>query len=626
MFHRCILFMFVALLLVSCDDGVKTVDSCGDSIRDPAEDCDGADLGGADCSTAGFYTGTLACKADCSFNTDGCAGRCGDNILDDVEQCEGNSTGTTTCQTLGYSSGELRCDAATCTFDSSGCVGGCGDGTRQGDEQCDDGNTTPDDGCSPGCLIEAGWSCSGNPSFCVTQCGDGIIAGEETCDGTNLDGQTCVSRGFYQGDLICTDCSLDESGCSGTCGDGVLDTAFGEECDGDDLGGALCSDLGLTGSGIVCDGACRLDALACTRWVSVSCGKSHTCALDSAGSLWCWGSSLPAGVEPTEPPPFDAIKAPVQINLGMPVVQVATGDFHTCALLSNQSLWCWGGNTDFQLGAGILDAATRIPQPVSGLGSGVTEVATGSAYTCAIANGQVHCWGSNGNGQLGNGTTTTAQLPQSVPLPGAAPATLSTGASHTCVVNAAGNLFCWGASFYGQLGMDTTVDQLSPSQILAIDSVRHIFAGYIFTCAVKLDGTLWCWGNNFHGQLGNGTTADSWAPVQVSSMGTAVPGGAVPRYNHNCFIKGDQTAWCWGINLYGQLGNGQGGGGAYSRSAVPVAVSGLSGVISIGAGENHSCAVLDDGTLWCWGSNESGQLGNATVLTDTNLPVQVLGE
>jgi len=626
MLTRLAFLMLSLFVLVACDDGVKTIDSCGDDIRDPAEACDGPDLGGANCTSVGFYTGTLACGADCQFDTDGCAGRCGDNILDDVEQCEGNSTGVNTCQTLGYTSGELKCDPLNCTFDTSSCVGGCGDGSKQGDEQCDDGNNEPNDGCSPGCLIDEGWTCSGNPSFCITACGDGFIAGEETCDGTNLDGESCESRGFYDGTLACTDCQFDQTDCSGTCGDGVFDGAFGEECDGTDLGGALCSDLGLTGSGLVCDDSCRLDASACTRWVSVSCGTSHTCALDSAGSLWCWGASLPAGVEPTEPPPNENIMTPVLKNLGMPVLQVATGNIHTCVILSNQSLWCWGGNTDFQLGAGILNAATRTPQPVSGLGSGVSAVAAGSAFTCAIANGQIYCWGANGNGQLGIGSTDTQELPQSISLPGAAPTTLATGASHTCVVNASGDLFCWGGSFNGQLGLSTTEDQLSPSQVASIDSIQQIYAGAIHTCAIKLDGTLWCWGSNFHGQLGNGTTVDSWEPSQVSSMGTAVFGGAAPQYSHNCFIKGDQTAWCWGLNQYGQLGNGTGGGGAYLRSAVPVAVSTLSGVISIGAGENHSCAVLADGTLWCWGSNEFGQLGNPTVLTDTNVPVQVVGE
>ena len=249
---------------------------------------------------------------------------------------------------------------------------------------------------------------------------------------------------------------------------------------------------------------------------------------------------------------------------------------HTIYVKDDGTVWAWGNNNNGQLGDGSA-ASKNTPVQVSGLYS-MTAVAAGSGHTVALKNdGTVWAWGNNSTGQLGNGNFTPSN-----PTP---------------------------AQVSGLSGMSSGV-------------VIAVAAGYDHTVALKNDGTVWAWGNNATGQLGNGNITPSNTPVQVSGLSgvTAVAAG----FGHTVALKSDGTVRTWGNNTKGQLGNGLTNGTTID-SAIPVVVSGMVGVTDIAAGYEGSVvlkgAFKGDGTVWAWGSNSNGQLGNGLAV-DSAIPVQ----
>jgi alpha-tubulin suppressor-like RCC1 family protein len=286
---------------------------------------------------------------------------------------------------------------------------------------------------------------------------------------------------------------------------------------------------------------------------------------------------------------------------------IAAGDRHTCAVVAGGAVDCWGYNGNGQLGNGTTTGSTT-PVPVSGL-TGVTAITAGDAYTCAqMTDGTVRCWGANNRGQLGNGTTTGSTTP--VPVSGLTGVTdVDAGSDFACAVVAGGGVYCWGYNSSGQLGNGSTTNSSTPvavNEFEYIDAVA-VTAGFNHSCAVRSSGSIACWGGNGARQLGNNTNAPSSStPVAVPDVAGAYAVAAGGPFT--CALVAGGSAKCWGIGANGELGLG------FYVDFHPAAgdVSGVAGATEIAAGVDHSCAIVSGGAAKCWGNNQNGQLGNGT--------------
>ena len=306
--------------------------------------------------------------------------------------------------------------------------------------------------------------------------------------------------------------------------------------------------------------------------------------------------------------------SPVPGPAGTGWTQVAAGGAHACGVRIDGTLWCWGWNNDGQLGNGTATDSSVPVQEATGA-TDWTQVAAGSRHSCGIrGTGTLWCWGWNAYGELGDGTNNSSSVPVQVGT--ASDWTRVTADRHTCGIRGAGTLWCWGRNSDGQLGDGSYTDSNVPVQEASeATDWTQVAAGRGHSCGIRGTGTLWCWGRNADGELGDGSYSSSSVPVQVGTASdwTRVSAGAWV----SCGIRGGGTLWCWGDNYYGQLGVG-----SYTDSNVPVQeATGATDWTRVVAGPFHSCGIRRPGTLWCWGLNVHGQLGNGTD-TFSNVPVQ----
>ena len=295
---------------------------------------------------------------------------------------------------------------------------------------------------------------------------------------------------------------------------------------------------------------------------------------------------------------------------------MAGGGYHTCALMTDRSIRCAGLNNWGQLGnGGYSNSSTLVA--VTGLTTAV-NIGAGIEHTCAVlADGTMRCWGTNYVGQIGNGSMDGSPVP--TPVQGLTTVIGSAvGGFHNCALLSDRTVRCWGRNQDGQVGNgDNTTDARTPQPVSGLSGVAALAAGGYHSCALMPDATARCWGRNTRGQLGDGSSLQwSSTPVPVSGLATAVAisGG----FYHTCALLQDGTVQCWGDNDSGQIGN------TLAYSSVPMTVAGISNAVGVSAGAYHTCALLADGTARCWGRNSNGQLGNGAT-TNSSSPVPVSG-
>ena len=320
--------------------------------------------------------------------------------------------------------------------------------------------------------------------------------------------------------------------------------------------------------------------------------------------------------------------------------QISGGAWHTCGLKTDKTAYCWGSNGFGQLGDNsIIDKLT--PVQVLGVGgagnlANVSQITSGGNHTCAItANGSAYCWGYNGFGQLGDNSTINRYTPVQVKGVGGAGnlANVSQIASrdnNTCAITTDGSAYCWGYNGFGQLGDNSTINRYTPVQVKGVGgagnlaNVSQITTGINHTCAVKTDGLAYCWGFNGFGQLGDNSTVDKLTPVQVLNLVGISRIINVAGISYSCAITTSGSAYCWGSNAAGQLGDN-----SIIDKLTPVQVLGVGGVgnlanvSQISGGAFHTCAIITSGLAYCWGGNGNGQLGDGTT-NGALTPVRIL--
>ncbi|MBI5207101.1 MAG: Ig-like domain-containing protein, partial [Candidatus Firestonebacteria bacterium] len=476
------------------------------------------------------------------------------------------------------------------------------------------------------------------------------------------------------------------------------------------------NDYGQLGDGTKEDKSTPVQVLGLTGVTAIAVGKRYNIILKNDGTVWAWGSNVSGQLG--DGTTTDR-STPVQVSGLTEVIAIAGGGWHSIALKKNGTVWLWGYNKEGQLGDGTTtDRST--PVQVSGL-TEVIAITGGGWHSMALKkNGTVWSWGYNEQGQLGDGTTTDRSTP--VQVSGLTDVTaIAGGGWHSIALKNNTTVWAWGSNSSGRLGDGTTTDRLSPVQVTGLTGATTIAAGnwhsmalknslspiaplnvaaksgdgqviitwksvpsatsyniywgtasgvtningkkisgvtspythigltngtkyYYVVTAINSNGEsiesnqvsavpilistnmLWTWGDNSNGQLGDNTTTIRKTPIQVFDLTKiiAIAGGGVKTTNpdasasHSIALNNDGTVWTWGNNYYGQLGDG-----SITERHSPVQVSGLTGITAIGGGGRHSIALKKDGTVWAWGNNDFGQLGYDTTIKEKRTPTQV---
>ena len=602
---------------------IPVPETCGNGKVDAGEECDGSDLDGYTCESRGFPGGRLRCDDYCTFDESGCDGvipTCGNGKVDPdtVEQCDRNDLNGMTCTALGFSGGDLSC-TSNCHIDVSGCEG------MSSMDQDKDGIPDPVDNCPEVPNPDQFDSDSdGRGDACENT--EGTNSGNNVNNGTDED---------YDGDGI----SGREDNCPYT------PDPFLTDSNGD-------------GIGDIC------------QYTSVVTGNGFTCALTlDEGRVVCWGLNDRGqlGDGNTDDSVYPVVVKDINGNDLRYIVSLSAGDSHVCATDRYSKVYCWGDNTYGQLGSGLGVSYRAYGAPVhatsgtSGNLTGVIAMSAGAMHTCAVLgrDGSIVCWGYNSSGQIGDpdvGIGEISAIPHAVTdkngmrLNGMT--TVAAGYDHSCAVALDSDdsvlfMACWGSNDSGQCGYPSTVTasgnmdatDIFPAAV-QVDStgwstgIQTISAGDGFTCAVSSgDGHAWCWGDNTHGTLANPAVTDATSfPVMVltdaTSVSTEFTSSLDAAYSHVCAVATSGSIMCWGLNTAGELGftpTGQAGDIVHTASplraqdgslfSVPEDTSGQSAPTAhLSMGYDHACIIMPSSTdagseIWCWGSNEHGQLG-----------------
>ncbi len=346
----------------------------------------------------------------------------------------------------------------------------------------------------------------------------------------------------------------------------------------------------------------------------LSSSNGPTCGLTYQGEALCWGPNDQGqtGVGAVS----DAQANPMPVFGGMQFTSISTGQGHACAVATSAAAYCWGDNFVGQLGDGT-DADKPSPGPVTG---GITfeSVAVGPSHSCGLdRSGNGYCWGAN-NGQLGNGGTNPGVITSPTAVAGGLTfSQLAAGLYHTCGIATGGAAYCWGWNDQGRLGDgNPTSYELSPVAVAGGLSFSSITVGWSHSCGLTADGSAYCWGVNNDGQLGDGTTTDRLQPTAVVSGVFFQSINA--QESRTCGVTASGEAYCWGDNYDDRLGTQTGA----NPQTSPALVVGDLVFTSVVSGGQYSCGLVESGAAYCWGINFRGALGNGSE-TDTQIPAAV---
>ena len=325
-----------------------------------------------------------------------------------------------------------------------------------------------------------------------------------------------------------------------------------------------------------------------------------------------------AGCNDITPPEETSRPTPVAVLGNKTFVDLALGDFHSCGLQANGEAFCWGTNTQGQSGNGASgDEAIGSPMVVLG-GFIFSSLTAGGSHTCGIqTSGITVCWGNNEGGQLGVNSTQSKAEP--TPITGEHLFTQISASTigHTCGIKADGEAWCWGIGEFGRLGDGTTTQRNAAVLVSGGLQFKSISTGGGHTCGLTSNGTAYCWGRNEEGQLGDGTNTNRLTPVPVATTikFKQIASGLV----HTCALDTNGNPYCWGDNVAGALGDGT----LISKNG-PVPVEGGGNFASIAVGERHACGLTSDGIVQCWGYNLLGSLGDGTLTAVRTQPVSLV--
>jgi len=405
----------------------------------------------------------------------------------------------------------------------------------------------------------------------------------------------------------------------GSCRDGVCCGGCWDEdrCrPGDELAacgaaGSLCAECRCDGDACM-DGQCQPEV----EVVGTSAGGGHTCAVLADGTLWCWGRSESGELGVGEV--GGAREVPARVGTAEDWVAVAAGGAHTCGLRADKSLWCWGSNTHGQLGTGVFGEGTERGEPVR-IDGGFQTISAGGLHTCGIrTDGELSCWGAGEWGQHGLGSNDPAPTP--APVEPDAWTSVAAGVDHTCALAEDGAPWCWGRNTDYQLGLGTaglSSGRNEPAPVSAETDWLTLTAGREHTCALRGIGTLWCWGRNRLGELGTGDTARRRVPWRTGSTSWA---DIAAGWIHTCGVTMGNDLLCWGEGDDGRLGTGD-----TADRLSPTTVDIAPYWSDVEAGQRHTCAIQTTGALFCWGSGADGRLGDGSLETRRS-PVRVCPE
>jgi alpha-tubulin suppressor-like RCC1 family protein len=615
-----------------------------------------------DCGTMKKCTVSMICVAsngccddtDCTANAGGQTGTCDTGSHMCNYTCTGNTqactkAGTTTCITKGTCCNDTDCTGSCMQCNSSHA---CVPATNGPDPAGHCAGTCDSAGA---CKSKQGQTCSATTGGCVdgTTCVDNYCCNSactgacQACDVSGHEG-TCsgVPSGAPHGTTrTCGGCTGVSFVGPGTCSAGACgSTPAPQTCPGGNVCvanacGTSCSTDSDCAASYFCEGGtCHVDA------AKIVSGAQHSCALLVDGTIRCWGSD--ASGQLGDGAGTASAKLVQPVNLGA-ATDIVAGAYQTCAILAaDGSVWCWGWNYDGQLGNNVSTMVSGQPgsaTPVKVTGfppAGTQAVALAAAYyqTCAaLSDGSVWCWGLDRDGELGTTVTTSCYsiatcsfAPVKVPGLSGTASKLAASYSNGWAVLSGGTVAGWGTSYWvGAGGADAT-----PPISLPLSNVTALSGSTTNTLACAIaGGVAKCWGDDYYGSVGDGNFGDNSnvvSPANVQNpMGTSAQVTLISAGDtHACAAYSNNSIWCWGHNDQGQLGTATTshvGGGLDPGSATPVRVSNIATTISgLAAGGFHTCALLGNGSVVCWGDNYLGDLGNGTT-TPSTTPVSVVG-